>query len=167
MAATLIFYSCDNDKPPDLTDMNDSTSAAMAMPLKAPYHAAFEVGDTGMAKLVSDLWKDREQAVMSHPDFFADTVTCKFLNGEVMRGTRENMLTMHKERLSAVSRLRNEVHNMLPLKSTVRNEDRVIIWGKEWITKNGHTDSVELVEDWRIVNGKVSDIIQYGRKIKP
>jgi hypothetical protein len=167
MAAVSIFTSCDNDKPPDLTDIDDTTKLPIATPVKAPYLPVFEIGDTGLARLVLDLWNDRETAGMSHPGFFADSVTCVFFNGDVMRGTRDNISAMNLERLTAGSRFRNEVHQMLSLKSNDKNEDRVIVWGKEWIIKNGETDTVELVEDWRIINGKVSYITQYGRKTNP
>jgi hypothetical protein len=167
LATVLILASCDNDKPPDLTDIEDSAEQYIAAPITAPYFSAFETGDTILAKLVCDLWKDRETAGMSHPDFFADSVTCNFLNGEIMRGNRDNINARNKERLSFGSVIKNEVQNMVSLKVKDKGEDRVIVWGKEWITKNGRTDSVELVEDWYIKNGKVSGITQYGRKTNP
>jgi hypothetical protein len=167
IAAVSIIAGCDNDKPLDLTDIHDSTVLTLAAPLKVSYLPAFEIGDTLLAQKVHDLWKDRETAGMSHPDFFADSVTCVLFNGNVIRGNRDHILSMNKVRLSSSSMVKNEVHTMVSLKNKDKDEDCVIIWGKEWVTKNGRTDSVELVEEWRIKNGKVSDIVQYGRKANP
>jgi hypothetical protein len=146
----------------------DSAQAAPAVtyPYAVDYSSQFSIGDAQNAKKILELWKDWDNGDLSaHKDYFADTVTLTFADGSTVRGSRDSVTAQAQAFRSGYKSVTSSVHAVVPLKSTDKGEDWVCVWGKEIHTDNkGKTDSVELMETWRLnKEGKADVLYQYNQ----
>jgi len=97
--------------------------------------------------------------------FFADSIQAFLGNGATMHSSRDSVIAGIQKHRNSLSTAVDRVDAVMAVKSTDKNEDWVLIWGKEIDTyKNGKIDSVDLQETWRInKDGKADMILQYMR----
>lgn len=142
------------------------SNAKLDMPYKAEYSSNFMPGNPAHAKLVLDLWKDwDDNALDRHSDMFADTVFMMFPNGDTVRGNAAALEAAKKIR-SGLASSKSTVEAWMPTKSVDRNENWVLVWGREEDTNtDGKKSTVLLHEIWRInKDGKIDFMRQYMSK---
>ena len=146
---------------------NDSAKAsAVTYPYEADYSSQFSISDAANAQKILQLWKDWDNGnISAHKDYFADSITLTFADGSIMKGMRDSVLAAGQAFRDGYKSVVSSVHAVIPLKSNDKNEDWVCVWGKEIHTDNkGVTDSVELMETWRInKEGKTDLLYQYNQ----
>lgn len=141
-------------------------AANMDYPYKAEYSSNFMPGNPAHAKLILDVWKDWDDNTMDlHADMFADTVYMEFPNGQSVKGKDSAMYWAKKIRGSLASS-KSTVEAWMPSKSIDRNEDWVLVWGREEDTdKDGKKTTTLLHEIWQInKDGKIAFMRQYMAK---
>lgn len=157
--------SCKNEAGKPAADAS-KMSASVVYPYTASYSSSFEMGNPEHSKVILDLWKDYDNNTFERGlGSFADSVSMFLADGPPFMGSSKAALEMVKSYRSQFSAVRSTVNAFVPLKSTDKNENWVCVWGTEYDTKDGKTDSVYLQETWRFnKDGKVDLLYQYASK---
>ena len=174
VAALLLFsVSCNNSKTEAAAEPAADTTAAAAAPapphqyaVKATYSSSFEIGDPSLADKVVELWKQYDDNTLDKGlELFADTVTVWDANGWRYHGTKDSLLTMVKKMRNAMSSSKSELVAVVPLKSTDKDENWVVMYGTEYTTTKNKKDSADIQENWRFnKDGNVDMLHSYRRK---
>ena len=165
------FAACNsNEAKVNSMSSTDSTVAAndtVTYQYAADYSSKFAMGDAKNVRTIFDLYKDWDANTLDNSkDRFADSVTLIFNNGEMMAGTRDSIIAKSKGFRNSMGTITTQVHAVVPLKSTDKNEDWVLVWFKEYRTDaNGKKDSTEMQETWRLnKDGKADLLYQYAQQ---
>lgn len=135
----------------------------MDLPYTAEYSSQFMPGNPAYGKIVLEMWKDWDNNTLElHADMYADTVLMSFPNGQTVRG-KDSALYLAKKYRGSLASVTSTVEAWIPTKSVDRNEDWVLIWGREENTDtNGNKTTTMLHEIWRInKDGKIDFMRQY------
>lgn len=163
-----IFTAC-NDTPPATVGKTvegvDTSKKEISYPYEIGYSSQFESADPEKGKMVLELWKNFDNnTIENSKDKFADTVTMKFPGFE-MHVSRDSAIAATTSHRNSFSSVVSKVDVVMSTRSTDRNGDWVLIWGRE-IHKDmkNVTDSVELHEVWGLnKDGKINFMEQYIR----
>ncbi|MCU7550319.1 hypothetical protein OCK74_14450 [Chitinophagaceae bacterium LB-8] len=142
------------------------SSEQLDMPYTAEYSSKFMPGNPAHGKLILDIWKDWDDNVTDrHADMFADTVFMMFPNGQSVKG-RDSAMYLAKKFRGSLASSKSTIEAWMPTKSIDRNEDWVLVWGREEDTDmNSNKTTVLLHEIWRInKDGKIDFMRQYMSK---
>ncbi len=168
----LACISCNSDKKAEgegkETEKKETVSATpMNMSGYTPsYSASFEMGDPKKAEMVLALWKDFDNGDLSvSKNNFADSLFIYTSDGTAITGPRDSVVASVQGWRNMFSSVKSTVHAVMPVKSTDKNENWVLVWGTEVHTdkKSGKTDSVQLQETWRFKGDKIDLLYQYMR----
>lgn len=170
--ATLAVLAACNSKEPatDDTKAADSMMAEIKSPYPVNYSSKFTMGDPKNAETVLNLWKIWDSGDLSAAkDIFADSVEMHFSSGAMMNSTRDSVLAMGQQERSKMTSSVSSVDAILSVKSTDKNEDWGLIWGKEINTyKDGKIDSSYIQETWRLnKDGKIDALYQFRAAAAP
>lgn len=130
----------------------------------ADYSSKFEMGNTKNVETIFGLYKDWDNNDLDNSkDKFADSVTMIFSSGDIMMGKRDSIIAQGKAFRNSLGTVSSQVHAVVPLRSTDKNEDWVLVWFKEYRTDaSGKKDSIEFQETWRLnKEGKADLVYQY------
>jgi ketosteroid isomerase-like protein len=126
--------------------------------------------DPKNAESLLTLWKDWDNGDLSvHKDLFADSMSMTFADGSMMHASRDSALAAAQKMRNNFASAVSSVDAIMAVKSTDKNENWAIIWGKEVDTdKKGKVDSTYLQETWRFnKDGKTDLMFQYKQAIHP
>ena len=138
----------------------------MNLPYVAEYSSSFMPGNPAYSKTVLELWKDWDDNTFDlHSDMFADTVMLTFPDGNSVRG-KDSAIIQAKKIRGGLASAKSTVEAWMPTKSIDRNEEWVLVWGREEDTDmNGKKTTVLLHEIWRFnKDGKIDFMRQYMSK---
>ncbi|MEI9945035.1 MAG: hypothetical protein WDN26_12560 [Chitinophagaceae bacterium] len=165
-AALVVLAAC-NSKAPETTETAkpaDATVAEIKSPYPVGYSSKFTIGDPKNAESVLALWKIWESGDLSgSKDIFADSVTLNFADGSMMSGSKDSVIAGAQQFRSTLASSVSTVDVILAVKSTDKDENWGLIWGKEINTdKKGKVDSTYLQEAWQFnKDGKVRQMFQF------
>ena len=172
--ASLAFFTACNSNEPAKTDAMksgmDSTMQAINSPYAIGYSSKFVMDDPKNAESLLTLWKDWDNGDLSvHKDLFADSMSMTFADGSMMNASRDSALAAAQKMRNNLASAVSSVDAIMAVKSTDKNENWAIIWGKEVDTdKKGKVDSTYLQETWRFnKDGKTDLMFQYKQAIHP
>lgn len=146
------------------------TAPVINSPYPVSYSSQFVSGDPKNAEAVLTLWKDWENGDLSvHKSLFADSVSITFADGSTMSGTRDSITVAAQSFRNTLSSSVPTVDAIMAVKSTDKDENWALIWGKEINTdKKGKVDSVYLHEGWRFnKDGKINLMFQHKQAAAP
>lgn len=169
------FAACNSgtDTMVDSTSASDSSAAAndtVTYQYTADYSSKFEMGDPKNVKTIFDLYTDWDNNTLDNSkDKFADSLYLMFSSGEVMNGKRDSLTELSKAFRNTLGTVNTQVHAVVPLRSTDKNEDWVLVWFTEYRTDaRGRKDSTQFQETWRLnKEGKADKLFQYEQKNAP
>ena len=160
MVATFI-VACNSEKKPD-----SSSQAKVTLPYEAGYSSSFEMGNPAYsAMILQGSWKDWEENNLDNmKNWMADTIVAFQSDNKIVRGVDSLMASWKKGRAS-YSAVKTTIDAVMPVYSTDKKENWVLVWATEIDTKiNGVTDTVALMETWRInKEGKADLLLQFNR----
>lgn len=164
-----VFAACNSGTDTKVQSMSskDSASNDVSLPYTASYSSKFEMGDANHTKTILDLYKDWDNNTLDNSrSKFADTVEMYFSDGTKMVGPFDSINTQTKPFRNSLGTVTTNVHAILPVKSTDKNENWVLAWFTEHRTDaKGKMDSVEMHEAWRLnKDGKADLLRQYQQK---
>lgn len=165
-----VFAACNSGTDTKVESMTSKDSASnndIALPYTASYSSKFEMGDPNHVKTILDLYKDWDNNTLDNSKSkFADSVELYFSDGEKMVGPFDSINARTKPFRNSLGSVTTNVHAVLPVKSTDKNENWVLAWFTEYRTDaKGKKDSVEMQETWRInKDGKADLLFQYEQK---
>jgi len=174
VAAVAALAACNNttdnakvesmNKDSGSTKMDDN----MNYPYSPDYSHNFEIGNTKNVMAILQLYKDWDNnTIENSKNAFAEmNDTLVFASGDILTGSRDSIIATAKKIRTSMGTVQDVVHAWVPLKSTDRNEDWVLVWTREIRTDaNGKKDSSELQETWRFdKDGKVNLLYQYEQQ---
>jgi len=167
--------ACSDQKTESMKSGTDSTASTTAMadvtyPYQINYSSKFEVADPKYAQTILTLWKDWDNGDLSaHKDMFADSVEMHFADGSTMHSVRDSIVAGAQGVRNMFTSAVSSVNAVMSVKSTDKNENWALIWGKEIDKdKNGKIDSFYLQETWRFnKDGKTDLLYQFRQAIQP
>jgi hypothetical protein len=166
-----------NSGEPEKTDSMGSTADSTAQTMQAinspyqiGYSSSFVMDQPKNAETLLTLWKDWDNGDLSaHKDVFADSVELHFSDGSMMHSTRDSVVAAAQSFRNTMATAVSSVDAVMAVKSTDKNENWALIWGKEVDTdKKGKVDSFYLQETWRFnKDGKADRMYQFRQAGSP
>jgi hypothetical protein len=153
-----------NDSVKTEQDSTTTVEANITSPYGINYSSKFVMDNPKNAENLLTIWKDWDNGNLSaHKDLFADSVEMHFSDGTSMHTSRDSALASAQSARSAMATAVSSVDAIIAVKSTDKNENWALIWGKEVDTdKKGIVDSFYLQETWRFnKDGKADLFFQY------
>jgi hypothetical protein len=138
----------------------------MDLPYTAEYSSNFMPGNPAHAKIVLDMWKAwDDNALDRSADLLADTIYMQFPNGQSVKG-KDSAIYWAKKIRGSLASAKSTIEAWMPTKSVDRNEDWLLIWGREEDTDMDGMKTTALIHEiWRInKDGKVDFMRQYMSK---
>jgi len=150
----------------------DSTAQVpdITSPYKIGYSSKFVIDDPNNAETLLTLWKDWDNGNLgAHKEIFADSVEMHFADGSMMHSTRDSIIAAAQNYRNSFATAVSSVDAVMAVKSTDKDENWALIWGKEIDTdKKGKIDSFYLQETWRFNKaGKANLFFQYKQAAAP
>ncbi len=164
--------ACNSNEPAKVDSMkstSDTTSTPIMADINSPYpvgySSKFMMGDPKNAETILTLWKDWDNGNLSaHKDMFADSVELHFSDGSMMHSVRDSVIAAAQSFRNTIANSVSSVDAITALKSTDKNENWALIWGKEVDTdKKGKVDSFYLQETWRFNKDGKTDLLYQFR----
>jgi len=177
--ASLAMLAACNSPESAKTDDAMKTSADSAVQVQVPditspykigYSSKFVIDDPKNAETLLTLWKDWDNGNLgAHKEIFADSVEMHFADGSMMHSSRDSIIAAAQSYRSSFATAVSSVDAVMAVKSTDKDENWALIWGKEIDTdKKGKVDSFYLQETWRFNKaGKADLMFQYKQAGNP
>lgn len=168
-AVILFAVACQNAADTKDETKTTETKAPTASMFTANYSNAFEMGDMALAdKAVLNSWKNWEANKFEGlSDFFADSVTAMWADGTTFTGTKDSLINEWKKVRANITTVVDSVDAYMPVYSTDKKENWVLIWVVDYTDKKGVKDTTAYQETWRFnKDGKADLVLQYQRKRK-
>jgi hypothetical protein len=161
--------ACNSPEPAKTDVMKTSEDSTVQVqditsPYPIRYSSKFAMGDPKHAETILTLWKDWDNGNLSaHKEIFADSLELHFADGSIMHSVRDSVLAAGQSYRNMFATVVSSVDAIMAAKSTDKNENWALIWGKEISTdKKGKVDSSYLQETWRFnKDGKADLMFQY------
>jgi hypothetical protein len=175
LASVAFFAACNSNEPAKVDSMKSGMDSSSTMqdinsPYAIRYSSKFAMGDPKNAESVLKLWKIWDSGDLSAAkDLFADSVELHLADGSIMKGPRDSIVAGGQAFRNSIGSSVSSVDAVTALKSTDKNENWALIWGKETDTdKKGKVDSFYLQETWRFnKDGKTDLLFQYRLAATP
>lgn len=166
-AISALALSCNSEKKVEATETpTESVAAPISLPYVPSYSSSFVVGNPEYATMiVQGSWKDWEDNNLDNMvNWMADTITAFHSNNKVTHGV-DSIMARWKNGRAEYSEVKTTINAVMPVYSTDKQEDWVLVWATEIDTKlDGTMDTVALMETWRINKGGKADLLlQYDR----
>ena len=166
------FVACNsaNEAKVESVSSKDSSEVAadsISYQYSADYSSKFEMGNPKNVKTIFDLYTDWDNNNLDNSkNEFADSVTLIFSNGDMMAGKIDSLTELSKTFRNTLGTVNTKVHAVVPLRSTDKNEDWVLVWFTEYRTDaKGKKDSIQFQETWRLdKDGRADKLYQYEQK---
>lgn len=151
---------------------SDSTGVAATInsPYEIMYSSKFAEDAPKNAESLLTLWKDFDNGdLMAHKDLIADTFEMHLSDGTYFKGPRDSALAFVQGYRNTLASAVSSVNAITALKSTDKDENWALIWGKEVdVFKKGGKDSSYLQETWRFnKDGKANLFFQFRQAGSP
>lgn len=170
LSAAAFLFSCNADNTATVKGAADSTETTKTEPLNLPFKIAktpdWEMGDpahvaTAMNTLKAFVDNDMtgiRQYLADSVEFYADNVR--------FQGSKDSLIKFFTDLRGKVDTIEIEMQDYESVKSKGRGEEWVSMWYVETDqAKNGTRDSSMVMDDIKIVNGKVAIIDSKGRRL--
>jgi hypothetical protein len=165
LTVATMFAAC-NDAKKEEAIPAEAPKEAVKLAYTPAYSASFEIGNPAYAAMiVQGSWKDWEMNTMDNmKSWVADTIVA-FMADNVMAKGADSLMARWKRGRGFYKTVIDTVHAVIPVYSTDRKENWVLVWAKEINTDiKGKTDTSELQETWRInKDGKADMLLQFDR----
>ena len=165
--AVALMLSCnDSNKHSETTSVVDTTKNENVTPVSVSgdKRVNWEIGDAANVNKIMEFYKfwDAKNFTAAN-EYFADTVRIHIptVRGELIVPNAEvsKKLAANREMYESTS---NEILSSVALRDKVTGEEWVMITAySKWVEKNGKRDSILYHDDWRLVNGKIDQLISF------
>ncbi len=166
LTGAALFTACKNETK-SVTAAEDTTAAkSVTLPYRPSYSSSFKLGNPEYsARILQGSWKDWENNTMDNmKSWVADTIVAFHSDNTRVIGA-DSLIARWKRGRAGYTSVIDTVNAVVPLYSTDRNENWVLVWATEINTKaDGTKDTAAVMETWRInKDGKADRLYQYDR----
>ena len=164
----LVLAACNNGKNETAeTAKADTAGISRAnLPMPASYSSSFRLGNPDYAAtIVQGSWKDWQNNTMDNmKSWIADTIVAFHSDNTMIRGA-DSLVANWKRGRAKYTSVADTINAVVPLYSTDKNQNWVLIWASEINTRtDGTKDSAAVMETWRFnKDGKADLLLQYDR----
>jgi hypothetical protein len=165
-----LFLACNNENKDAKKNPNEITLRSEGKELELPYKVTklsdWERGDDKNIPIPMILLRCYEiKDFVSIKNYLADTVEFNFNNGQ-FRGSKDQFVKFLKNFRDQRTNVQITMNDYETVTSKPRKEDWVSLWYTEIVTdRTGKVDSASVMDDYRIVNGKVAVIDTKHRRL--
>ena len=138
-----------------------TAKAEVALPYTASYSSSFKMGNPEYsAMILQGSWKDWEMNTMDNmKSWVADTVTVYHSDNSMVKGV-DSLAARWKRGRAKYSAVSTTITAVMPVYSTDKNENWVLIWATEVDTElSGKKDTTYVMETWRINKDNKADLL--------
>jgi hypothetical protein len=169
LASMAFFAACtsnESGKTSSTSSAADTTAANITSPYEIQYSSKFIMDDPKNAESLLKLWKVWDEGNLSAgKDLFADSMELHLSDGSVMKGPTDSVLASAQAFRNTFASSVSTVNAIMAVKSTDKNQNWALIWGKEVDTdKKGNKDSSYLQETWRFNKDGKTDLMYQFRQ---
>lgn len=164
LMVAVLLAACNNETKEE-TKAAEPAKATVQLPFTVSYSSSFEMGDPGhVATILQGSWKDWEENKLDKSKWLADTVVVFHSNSIVTQGA-DSLIARWKRFRNDYTSVIDTIDAAMSVRSTDKNENWVLVWGKEINTKkDGTIDTTNMMETWRInKDGKADMLFQHDR----
>lgn len=140
--------------------------AATSLPYVPTYSSSFKMGNPEYCTMIAQgSWKDWENNTMDNmKSWVADSIVAFHSDNSMIQGA-DSLIARWKKGRAKYSAVSDSIEAIMPVYSTDKNENWVLVWAKEMNTKtDGTKDTAWVMETWRInKDGKADLLLQYDR----
>jgi hypothetical protein len=167
--AGIVFSSCNNNGNTPNETTTDPAKEVSAVKVSYPYTIEhpdkWEIGSPENTMIVLNGLKAFENGnIAESMKYFGDSVYVSVdgFNTKVSNDSLKAMLTNQKEYLKG---LEIKMHDWESVISKDKTDEFVSLWYKQkWEGPNGKKDSSDIMNDFKLKNGKVIEMYEYTRK---
>ncbi len=162
LGAAVFITSCNNEAVK--TEATGDTAMAkteVTLPYTASYSSSFKMGNPEHSAMVlQGSWKDWEMNTLDNmKSWVADTVTVYHSDNTMVKGV-DSLAARWKRGRAKYSAVSTTIDAVMPVYSTDKNENWVLIWATEIDTElDGKKDTVYVMETWRINKDNKADLL--------
>jgi hypothetical protein len=164
MASLLL--SCNSESKTEASNVNTLVKSEASLPYTPSYSSSFEMGNADYsAMILQGSWKDWEMNTMDNmKSWVADTITVYHSDNTMVKGV-DSLQARWKRGRAKYSAVSTTIDAVMPVYSTDKKEDWVLVWATEIDTKlDGTKDTAAVMETWRINKDKKADLLyQFDR----
>ena len=166
LIAGSLLVACNNDTK--VAGATDTKTEKPAVPLAytPTYSSSFEMGNPEYsAMIVQGSWKDWENNTMDNmKSWVADTIVAFHSDNTMVKGA-DSLIARWKVGRAKYSSVSDSIEAIMPVYSTDKDENWVLVWAKETNVKtDGTKETANVMETWRInKDGKADLLLQYDR----
>jgi hypothetical protein len=157
---------CNNETKTDEKNDGAQVKAAASLPYIPGYSASFEMGNPEYsAMILKGSWKDWENNTMDNmKGWIADTIVAFHSDNTMIKGA-DSLVARWKRGRAKYSSVIDSIDAVIPVYSTDKKENWVLVWAREINTKtDGTKDTADVMETWRINKDGTADmLLQYDR----
>ncbi len=165
LTGAFVIVACNNETKTD-TGNDTQVKAAASLPYVPGYSASFKMGNAEYSSMIlQGSWKDWENNTMDNmKSWLADTIVAFHSDNSTVRGL-DSLTARWKRGRAKYSSVIDSIDAVIPVYSTDKNENWVLVWTREIGTKtDGTKDTASVMETWRInKDGKADLLLQYDR----
>lgn len=157
---------CNSQTKTETSKDEAQVKSATSLPYVPAYSASFKMGNSEYsAMILKGSWKDWENNTMENmKSWIADTIVALHSDNTMIKGADSLMARWKRGRAKYTSVI-DTVEAVIPVYSTDKDENWVLVWATEINTKtDGTKDTSAVMETWRInKDGKADFLLQYDR----
>lgn len=165
VATASVIVACNNESK--TSKVSDTTvKASVALPYVPSYSSSFKMGNPEYsAMILQGSWKDWEMNTMDNmKSWLADSIVAFHSDNTMVQGI-DSLTARWKRARSKYTSVIDTIDAVIPVYSTDKNENWVLVWASEINTKaDGTKDTAAVMETWRInKDGKADMLFQFDR----
>lgn len=165
-------WSCNNDSTAskdatkESTGATANTAATPNYPYTIDHPDNWEIGSTANTNTVLSSLKAWENGKMDEAaGYFADSVQAMF-DGLDKKMSRDSLKAMFTAQYNMYKNVHVKMEDWESVISKDKSEEWVTIWYKQhWENKKGEKDSLSIIDDAQLKNGKIIRLVEYSRKL--
>lgn len=166
LAVASLTTACNNETKTDEKNGETQVKAAASLPYVPGYSSSFKMGNSDYSTMIlQGSWKDWENNTMDNmKSWVADTIVAFHSDNSTIRGA-DSLIARWKKGRAKYASVIDSIDAVIPVYSTDKNENWVLVWAREINTKtDGTKDTAAVMETWRInKDGKADLLLQYDR----
>jgi hypothetical protein len=165
----LSLASCNDDAATTTTDSKDSTTTVATDYSTYPYTIKNpDTWETGDRQHTLNVLKSLKAFEIGDVDqslsYFGDSVRVRFDELDI-KISNDSLKSMFKKQRAMYKSMKVDMHDWESVRSKAKNEEYVSIWyTQSWEDNNGKKDSVSVMDDLKIENGKIIELDEKTRK---
>lgn len=174
LACVIFLFSCNNEEKKSTeatvstqTPEVNSPETKVDLPYKFSYDATPVVVGNQNTKIVMDFNKDFADGKTDNiGSYFADSVHLVFADGSEFNGIRDSAVAMATQWRKTISDIQLSYIAAMAIDNKANGDQWVFQWVEEVDNyKDGKKHHEILHEDYRLVNGKIREVLQYSQAV--